>query len=163
MDLSQTLERMSGKELVDLFNDCCEEGAEVKRFRNKEAAVARILTDFDEDSMLEHLSGIVVVEDDKEEEEDDEEVTETKRDRNTLSEDGNLFILSAETRSRCKQDILAAIKKLGKNATVSAVIAEVVITHVAPRSKIAKQTENKPAFVRGYVTDMLREGQLGVE
>jgi hypothetical protein len=79
MNLSETLERMSGKELVELFNDCCEEGAEVKRFRNKEAAVARILTTICTDSLAQYLSHFVVVEDDNvgcavcEEEYDDDE------------------------------------------------------------------------------------------
>jgi len=165
MNLSETLEKMSGKELVELFNDCCEEGSEVKKFRNKEAGVAQILNDFDEDAMLEHLSGIIVVEDDEEEAsaEPEADTPKVKRDRSTLSQDGVLFVLSTETKSLCKLDILRAITKLGKEATVSAVIEEVVITHVAPRSKIARREEDKPAFVKGYVTDMLRLGELGVE
>jgi len=159
MTLVETLNGMSGKDLVEVFNEVCEEGSEVKKFRSKDAGVKALVNGFDEESLMAHLKARIVVEDDEDETAEEPEDKKTRRNRHTLADDAVLKVLSTDTRSRCALDIIAAIEKLGEKATVVKVIEVVCKTHVAPRSL----SEDKPGFVRGYVTDMIRRDFLEVE
>lgn len=89
------------------------------------------------------------------------EIEKTIKARASVTDSSILRVVSAETKSRCQLDIIAAIGTLPKGqATVAKVIEIVVTTHKAPRSLIAAQDKLKPGFVRGYVTHMVRVGSL---
>jgi len=166
MNLQETLELMKGKDLVELFNEICEEGQEVKKFRNKQAGIAQLLADFDEEALMTHIAskgGITIGDEDDDAAKEKAAEPEDRRSRHSLSDDAKLSVLNTETRSRCALDILSAIDHLGEKATVGKVIEKVCGSHVAPRSLVAKNDQHKPGFVRGYVTHMIRNGFLEVE
>ena len=82
--------------------------------------------------------------------------------RKVLSDASVLRVIDAGTRSGASLAILGAIDELGPEATVARVLALASSRFSPPRSVPGKAEATRPAFLRGYVTFLLREGKIAV-